>query len=54
MSISICAFAVVLLGVIFYCWFLSAEQRRLTRSVEMLNRLQEQNASSQAPNERAA
>ena len=54
MVVSVHAFSAVILGVVFYCWFLSARQRRLTRSVEMLERLQEQTHSSHISNERAA
>jgi len=54
MTISISAFMAVLLGVVAYCWFLSLKQRRLTRSVEMLERLQERTDSSHSINESAA
>jgi CcmD family protein len=54
MSFSVSAFLAVILGVVFYCWFLNAQQRKLTRSVEMLERLQEQAHSSLLSNERAA
>jgi CcmD family protein len=54
MLISIPAFAVVILGVVLYCWFLSAQQRRLTRAVEMLERLGEQTVSVHTSKERAA
>ena len=54
MIFSVLAFLAVILGVVFYCWFLSVQQRRLTRSVEMLERLQQQTHSSSISNERAA
>jgi hypothetical protein len=54
MIFSIFAFLAVILGVVFYCWFLSAQQRKLTGSVEMLERLQEQTHPSRLSNERAA
>jgi CcmD family protein len=54
MAFSVSAFIAVILGVVFYCWFLSAQQRKLTRSVEMLERLQEQTHSSCLSNDRAA
>jgi hypothetical protein len=54
MTISVSAFSVVLLGVVFYCWFLGIKQRGLSRSVEMLERIQEQAVSSPAPGKIAA
>jgi hypothetical protein len=54
MIFSVPAFLAVILGVVFYCWFLSVQQRKLTRSVEMLERHQEQTHSSCLSNERAA
>jgi hypothetical protein len=39
MLFPILASTAVLLGVVCYCWFLSAQQRGLTRSVEMIERL---------------
>jgi hypothetical protein len=54
MAISVPAFIAVILGVVFYCWFLSVHQRRLTRSVEMLERLQVQTRFSRSSIEKAA
>lgn len=54
MTISVTAFTVILIGVILYCWFLSAQQRGLTRSVEMLERIQGQSDFPRLPDERAA
>jgi hypothetical protein len=54
MAISIPAFAVILLGIVFYCWFLRTQQRRLIQSVEMLERLREQAVSTRISDERAA
>jgi hypothetical protein len=54
MAVSIPAFIVVILGVVFYCWYLNTQQRRLTRSVEMLELFQEQAHSSSLSKERAA
>jgi hypothetical protein len=53
MLMSVPAFAVVLVGVIFYCWFLGVQQRRLSRSVEMLQRLRDQTDSTRLTNDKA-
>jgi preprotein translocase subunit YajC len=54
MFISVPAFTVILLGIVLYCWFLRTQQRRLTRSVEMLEHLQEQTTPSHIHYNKAA
>jgi preprotein translocase subunit YajC len=54
MLISVSAFTVILLGVVFYCWFLRKQQRRLTGLVKMLEHFQKQTTSTNIPNKRAA
>jgi CcmD family protein len=54
MSYSIVAFAVVMLGIVAYCWFLGVMQSRLTKSVEMIERLQSQTNSHRVSKQRAA
>jgi CcmD family protein len=54
MTYSVIGLAVVLLGVVFYLWFLSLKQRELTKSVEMLERLQQQTNACRATEAKAA
>ena len=54
MTYSVIAFAVVLLGMVFYLWFLNQKQRELTKSVEMLERLQRQTNVCRDIDEKAA